>query len=144
MENGAVASETCRAPERAAPEAAPSLDRPSPGSACALAARNLSLAYTGTGEVLKNLNITVARGELIHLFGCNGAGKSSFLRCVTGFLTPQSGEVEIAGIAGPRPEQLLGKAGFLFQNPQRQLFEESVFAEVCIFRETDAAASRER
>jgi energy-coupling factor transport system ATP-binding protein len=29
----------------------------------------------------------------------------------------------------PRPEQLLGKVGFLFQNPQRQLFEETVFAE---------------
>jgi energy-coupling factor transport system ATP-binding protein len=131
MENGAVTGETGRAPERAAPEAMPSSGRPSAGSACSLAARNLSLAYTGTGEVLRNLNITVSRGELIHLFGCNGAGKSSFLRCITGFLTPQSGEVETAGIAGPRPEQLLGKVGFLFQNPQRQLFEESVFAEVC-------------
>ena len=130
MENGAVAGETSRAPERAAPEAAPPLHRPSPGSARSLAVRDVSLAYTGTGEVLKNLNLTVARGELIHLFGCNGAGKSSFLRCLTGFLTPQSGTVETAGIAGPRPEQLLGKVGFLFQNPQRQLFEESVFAEV--------------
>ena len=131
MENGAVAGETGRAPERAVPEAAPSLNRPSPGSARTIAARNVSLAYTGTGEVLRNLNITVACGELIHLFGSNGAGKSSFLRCITGFLTPQSGEVETAGIAGPRPEQLLGKVGFLFQNPQRQIFEDSVFAEVC-------------
>ena len=76
MENGAVAGETGRAPERAVPEAAPSLNRrSSPGSARTLAARNVSLSYTGTGEVLRNLNLTICRGELIHLFGSNGAGK---------------------------------------------------------------------
>ena len=130
MENGAIKNVTCKSPAHIAPEATPSSGRRSSGITRVLAARNLSLAYTGTGEVLRNLNITLARGELIHLFGCNGAGKSSFLRCVTGFMSPQSGEVEIAGIAGPRPEQLLGKVGFLFQNPQRQLFEDTVFAEV--------------
>ncbi len=66
----------------------------------------------------------------MHLFGCNGSGKSSFLRCITGFVKPLSGSVHVAGISEPRPEQLLGKVGYLFQNPQRQIFEETVFAEV--------------
>jgi energy-coupling factor transporter ATP-binding protein EcfA2 len=130
MENGAVKTVTSEIQGHVAPETAASSDRRSSGTARVLAAHDLSLSYAGTGEVLKNLNLTISRGELVHLFGSNGAGKSSFLRCVTGFLTPQSGEVETAGIANPRPEQLLGRVGFLFQNPQRQIFEDSVFAEV--------------
>ena len=100
------------------------------GGTIALAVTDISLAYPGTGDVFKGLNVNIAGGELVHLFGCNGSGKSSFLRCITGFLKPLSGSVHIAGISEPRPEQLLGKVGYLFQNPQRQIFEETVFAEV--------------
>ena len=100
------------------------------GGTAALVVTDISLAYPGIGNVFKGLNVNIAGGELVHLFGCNGSGKSSFLRCITGFVKPLSGSVHIAGISEPRPEHLLGKVGYLFQNPQRQIFEETVFAEV--------------
>jgi energy-coupling factor transport system ATP-binding protein len=91
---------------------------------------DLCLSYPETGLVLNQVNLTVLRGERIHLFGSNGAGKSSLLRCLTGLETPDSGMVELAGCANPRPEQMPGKVGVLFQNPSRQLFAESVSEEV--------------
>ena len=130
MEQGTVGEiKQHSAAPSAAESAHPAREHQSGGSV-ALAVNDISLAYPGTGDVFKGLNVNIAGGELVHLFGCNGSGKSSFLRCITGFVKPLSGSVQIAGISEPRPEQLLGKVGFLFQNPQRQIFEETVFAEV--------------
>jgi len=91
---------------------------------------NLSHAYPETGEVLKDISLAINRGELVHLYGINGSGKSTFLRCLAGIAKPDSGAVEVAGIHGPYSGRLLGKVGYLFQNPQRQLFEDTVFDEV--------------
>ena len=107
-------------PRRAAP----------PGTGPVLDVRRLGLSYPETGEVLKRVDLRVNRGERVHLFGCNGAGKSSLLRCLAGLLRPDSGEIGIAGERNPDPSRLLGKAGVLFQNPARQLFCESVREEV--------------
>ena len=93
-------------------------------------AHDVCLSYPETGAALQQVNLKVMRGERIHLFGSNGAGKSSLLRCLTGLETPDSGIVELAGIANPRPEHLPGKVGIMFQNPSRHLFAESVYDEV--------------
>uniref|UniRef100_UPI0021F505E7 ABC transporter ATP-binding protein n=1 Tax=Citrifermentans bremense TaxID=60035 RepID=UPI0021F505E7 len=90
----------------------------------------LSLSYPETGEVLKGVDLRVNRGQRVHLFGGNGAGKSSFLRCLAGTLRPDGGNVRIAGMQNPRAGTLTGKVGMLFQNPTRQLFTESVWHEV--------------
>ncbi|MEA5112548.1 MAG: ATP-binding cassette domain-containing protein [Geobacteraceae bacterium] len=91
---------------------------------------NLSHSYPETGEVLRNVSLTINRGELVHLYGINGSGKSTFLRCLAGISKPDRGTVEVAGVRGPHSGRLLGKVGYLFQNPQRQLFEDTVFDEV--------------
>jgi energy-coupling factor transport system ATP-binding protein len=92
--------------------------------------RDVSLSYPETGAALQQVNLKVMRGERIHLFGSNGAGKSSLLRCLTGLETSDSGTVELAGITNPHPHQLPGKVGIMFQNPSRHLFAESVYEEV--------------
>jgi energy-coupling factor transporter ATP-binding protein EcfA2 len=92
--------------------------------------QGLTLCYPETGEVLKQLDMRLLRGERVHLFGNNGAGKSSLLRCLAGLERPGSGRITLAGIDMPRPETLPGKVGVLFQNPARQLFAESVQEEV--------------
>ncbi|MDD2852793.1 MAG: ABC transporter ATP-binding protein [Desulfuromonadaceae bacterium] len=92
--------------------------------------QEVCLTYPETGVALKQVSLKVMRGERIHLFGSNGAGKSSLLRCLAGLETPDSGTVVLAGITSPHPEQLPGNVGVLFQNPSRQLFAESVYEEV--------------
>ena len=95
-----------------------------------IAVHGLCFSYPETGAALTDVNFTVRKGERVHLFGRNGAGKSSLLRCLTGLERPDSGTVKLAGITNPRPEQLPGTVGVLFQNPSRQLFAESVYEEV--------------
>ena len=130
MENGAMVKASGEPPAWKKITATKKSSKNRSGASTVLSVNNLRLSYAGAGEVLRDCSVAISQGERTHLFGSNGAGKTSFLRCITGFLKPQAGSVQIAGIANPRPEQLLGKVGFLFQNPQRQLFEETVFAEV--------------
>ncbi|MCH8502615.1 MAG: ATP-binding cassette domain-containing protein [Aliidiomarina sp.] len=57
-------------------------------------AQDLCLGYTET-PLIKGLTVTIQRGDKIALVGPNGCGKSSFIRCVLGELTPQSGIVKL-------------------------------------------------
>jgi branched-chain amino acid transport system ATP-binding protein len=64
--------------------------------------RGLRASY-GAVEVLRSIDFTVARGEIVALLGTNGAGKSTILRCISGLLYPDSGQIffdgrDVAGI----------------------------------------------
>jgi iron complex transport system ATP-binding protein len=66
----------------------------------------LRLAY-GRRKVLRGIDLHVRPGERVALLGPNGAGKSSLLRCITGLVRPQSGDILIDGRplgATPRSE----------------------------------------
>ncbi|MFH1033960.1 MAG: ATP-binding cassette domain-containing protein [Pseudomonadota bacterium] len=108
----------------------PAPQRPSPpAEEVALSVRGLKVDGPG-GRVLDGLDLQVRRGELVHILGANGAGKSTLLRSLAGLLRPRAGTVSLAGVGRPRPERLLGSLALLFQNPQRQLFEDQVLAEL--------------
>jgi energy-coupling factor transporter ATP-binding protein EcfA2 len=96
----------------------------------ALDIKNLHLSGRDGNKVFNGVNMRIHRGELVHLFGRNGAGKSTILKCIAGLMIPDSGSIQAVGIKNPRPDRLLGKLGFLFQNPQRQIFEDTVYEEV--------------
>jgi NitT/TauT family transport system ATP-binding protein len=72
-----------------APEAAPMLD-----------VQHLRKVY-GTGdtavEAIGDLNFTIGKNELVCIVGPSGAGKTTFLRCVSGLLAPTSGQVVLEG-----------------------------------------------
>ena len=53
--------------------------------------------FYGAIHALRNVSITVNRGEVVTLIGANGAGKSTTLRAITGLLTPKSGRVVFEG-----------------------------------------------
>lgn len=55
------------------------------------------VAGYGAGDILKGVNLDVARGEVTCLIGPNGAGKSTVLKAVSGLLRPTSGRVVIDG-----------------------------------------------
>ena len=59
-------------------------------------ARGVGFGF-GPGEVLRGVDLDVAKGEFLALFGPNGAGKSTLLRVLAGELAPGRGEVALAG-----------------------------------------------
>lgn len=87
-----------------------------------LAAVDLSAAY-GRIQVLFGVNLALQPGELVALVGANGAGKSSLLRALAGFLTPCGGAVRLAGkdVTGVDP-RVLSQRGLALVPPERSVF----------------------
>jgi energy-coupling factor transport system ATP-binding protein len=86
-----------------------------------------SLRFSENGRtVLRDVSFTIERGEKVLLIGDNGSGKTTLMSCLTGGLAPTGGEVRLAGQALPPARELVGRVGYLMQNPERCLFELSV------------------
>ncbi len=88
-----------------------------------LALREVSFAYADGPPVLANLSLGFWEGELTAILGKNGSGKTTLIKLLQGLLEPQSGEVW-------RPAEV--RVGFVFQNPDYQLFAEQVWEEVAL------------
>lgn len=58
---------------------------------------NLHFAYHAGKEVLKGVDFAIDDGETLCLLGSNGTGKTTLLRCLLGFMKPQSGEIKVEG-----------------------------------------------
>lgn len=58
--------------------------------------KNVTKAY-GTKVALRNVNLTLPQGEIVGLFGENGAGKTTMMKCILGFL-PHKGEITLDGM----------------------------------------------
>jgi len=58
---------------------------------------DLTATY-GSLTALKDVNLSISKGEIFGLLGPNGAGKSTLLACVEGLLTPKSGEAWVGGV----------------------------------------------
>lgn len=56
----------------------------------------LQAAY-GASQVLFGLDLSIAPGEVVTLLGRNGMGKSTTLRCLTGWMAPRAGRIRFAG-----------------------------------------------
>lgn len=96
--------------------------------------RNHSFRYYGSEhEVLKNINLEVGSGEIILIAGHSGSGKSTLLRAINGLIPHQhagdySGEVVVDGlnVAETSMSELATRVGYIFQNPENQIFMFSV------------------
>ena len=76
-----------------------------------LHAQKINLSF-GTLDVLKGADLSVESGSRIGLVGRNGAGKSTFLRVITGQYAPDSGQVVVPrGVRVGYLEQLVGPPG---------------------------------
>jgi len=97
-----------------------------------LEACNISFSYDGIKNVIGNLNLTVAPGERIGIYGANGSGKTTLSRLLAGLLEPCEGKVRIDGVeTGSRgvANAWLGVA-LVFQDPNDQIVETRVDREI--------------
>jgi energy-coupling factor transport system ATP-binding protein len=92
-----------------------------------LEVENLSCGIVG--PIWSSATFDVHSGQRVGIYGDNGTGKTTLLRCITGFLPPFKGKISVFGNT-PVPGKLRGRMGCLFQNPQKQLFENTVFDEI--------------
>jgi energy-coupling factor transporter ATP-binding protein EcfA2 len=91
--------------------------------------RGLTVSGADGSPIFSDLFLKVAKGRRVAIYGANGTGKTTLLRCLAGFVQASTGAVLVFG-KKPVPGNLRGKVGCLFQNPQKQLFENTVFDEV--------------
>lgn len=93
----------------------------------------LDYIYPDGTPALFDINLSIGEQEFIAFIGQNGSGKTTLSKCLNGLLKPTSGSVVVEGIdtqAKGVIKQLVTKVGYVFQNPDHQLFIDSVTKEI--------------
>lgn len=104
-------------------------------NAPALAMGDVRYIYPGPGGgvvALDDVTIEIPPGQTLAVAGQNGSGKTTLGKLVNGLLQPTSGSVAIHGqdTTGRRVQDLARQVGYVFQNPNHQLFARSVREEL--------------
>ena len=82
---------------------------------------------------LRDVSLTVRRGEFLGLAGHTGSGKSTLVQHLNGLIRPQEGSVNALGLDLSNKKDaaaVKAKVGVVFQYPERQLFAETVAQDV--------------
>jgi energy-coupling factor transport system ATP-binding protein len=97
-----------------------------------LRSKDLRYVYEDGTEAIKGISLDIARGEYVAIVGQNGAGKSTLVRQFLRLLTPSSGAVEVFGrpVSDYEVSELAQRVGFISQNPDNQIFCDTVQKEV--------------
>jgi energy-coupling factor transport system ATP-binding protein len=99
-----------------------------------LSVNDVSYAYSDniptSAAVLKDINIDIQVGEIIGIIGHTGSGKSTLVQHLNGLIKAQSGTVEFKGKDINEVSDIKGKVGLVFQYPETQIFEQTVFDEI--------------
>lgn len=103
-----------------------------------LEVRNLTHTYSGNtpfiNDAVSDVSFTINKGEIIGIIGHTGSGKSTLVQHLNGLLKPTVGSVlfENEDIwENPKEiRKIRSKVGLVFQYPEYQLFEETVFKDI--------------
>ena len=98
-----------------------------------LRTKDLRFRYPTRQEfALDGINLEIHRGEFVALIGQNGSGKTTLIKHFNGLLRPTAGEIFVDGqlTAGVPTSQLARLVGYVFQNPDHQVFAETVEEEI--------------
>ena len=97
-------------------------------------------------SAVKNMDLTIYRGEFLGLIGHTGSGKSTLIQHLNGLLKPTSGTVALDGediwSSKKLTRQCRFKVGLVFQYPEYQLFEETVYKDIA-FGPTNMGLSKD-
>ncbi|GIK42722.1 MAG: ABC transporter ATP-binding protein [Chloroflexota bacterium] len=93
---------------------------------------NLHFTYPSGVEALRDVSLTLEPGEQAAIVGQNGAGKTTLVRHLNGLLQPTRGAVRIGDWLTHETSvaKLAARVGYVFQNPDDQLFKGNVRDEV--------------
>lgn len=103
-----------------------------------LQVKNLTHTYGGNtpfiNDAVSDVSFTVESGEIIGIIGHTGSGKSTLVSHLNGLLKPSDGTILIENEdIWEKPKEIRkirSKVGLVFQYPEYQLFEETVFADI--------------
>jgi len=95
-------------------------------------AQDVYFTYPNGVEALKGISLTIQNGEFVAIMGQNGAGKTTLVKHFNGLLKPTKGKVLIDEVDTTKVSiaTLARNVGFVFQNPDHQLFSETVEDEI--------------
>jgi energy-coupling factor transport system ATP-binding protein len=98
----------------------------------AIDARGLTYRYATGVEALKGVDLVVQPGEFVAIVGENGAGKTTLAKHLVGLLRPARGSIQVLGRdIGRLPVHVISRwLGFLFQDPDLQIFNNTCLDEV--------------
>jgi energy-coupling factor transport system ATP-binding protein len=94
--------------------------------------KNLHHTYPAGVKALNGITLTIETGEQVAIVGQNGAGKTTLVKHLNGLLQPTSGSVLIGDWDTSKQQvaKLASRVGYVFQNPDEQLFTKNVHLEV--------------
>lgn len=100
--------------------------------------KNVSCVYSENGPfetvAVKDISLKIEKGTFYGLIGHTGSGKTTLVQLMAGLLKPTSGEIWLGGVniadKKIKTKDVAGKTGLVFQYPEYQLFEETVFEDV--------------
>jgi len=99
----------------------------------AIRVRSLVYAYPDGTPAINDISLDIAQNSFVALIGQNGAGKTTFSKCLNGLLKPSSGSIEVEDLDTRTRgvvKKLVTRIGYVFQNPDHQLFNNSVEREI--------------
>lgn len=89
-----------------------------------LSAEKIYFSYDKKKNVIKDVSLTVDKGEFIAVIGHNGSGKSTLAKLFNGLLKPDKGKITVDGFSSADEKSLFEirkRVGVVFQNPDNQL-----------------------
>jgi energy-coupling factor transporter ATP-binding protein EcfA2 len=98
----------------------------------AIEMKQISFFYDPGTWVIRDISLTIAKGESVGLIGQNGSGKTTLAQLMMGILLPKKGQIEALGKDVTR-EGVVARGqymGYVFQNPDYQIFNTSVREEL--------------
>jgi energy-coupling factor transport system ATP-binding protein len=101
-------------------------------SAVDVAVHDLVHRYPGGAEAVRGVNLMISAGESVAIVGQNGSGKTTLVKHLNGLLRPTAGRLVVGGrdSASRTVGELAADVGFVFQNPDDQLFSSRTDREV--------------
>ncbi|MFA6850212.1 MAG: ABC transporter ATP-binding protein [Selenomonadaceae bacterium] len=107
---------------------------------------NIAYSYDKDHQVLRNIDFSVEKGEIMAIAGRNGSGKTTLTRIIIGLVLAKQGKIELDGedVTSTKAYDMARKIGYVFQNPDRQLFANTVIEETMYASQQQPGCTKEK